>query len=325
MSDPSCNIGYVADADILRDLREQVLDESQSLPGLLRKCLALGAITGSDQLRAWATNELKGYPTDVPLPPYRELVAPMFIDRRGGVEYARGMQINHLHIPSDLRQYVPETVDFRQSVDELAALANSTETAHTMSYSIFSLVTGRWSRKLPMYQEITALYYKVAPESIGGIVGAIRTTLVAMVVDMSRSLPLDSLPTGAKVNEVVQVHIGSGDRYEVNIGGSNSGNIGQGSNFSQVQNTSVPTELVELLTRLRAGLDEVKNVDDRAEAEQAIEDFEESVSEDNPKPEKIKRRWAILERVVTALGVAGLSEAVKQGAPVLIDHLQLMM
>lgn len=46
---------------LLRSLFTQVLDESQALPGLLRKCLALGAETGSESLRSWARNELNGY------------------------------------------------------------------------------------------------------------------------------------------------------------------------------------------------------------------------------------------------------------------------
>lgn len=175
-----------------------------------------------------------------------------------------------------------------------------------------------------MFQKIDALYYKVLPSTFGGVVDTVRTTLVEMVFDMTKDVPLDKLPSQARVDQVVQVHVGS-TKYEVNISGSNSGNIGQGSNFSQVQNSSLPTELVDLLERLRAGLTEIENSDERAEAEQAIEDFEESVSEDNPKQEKIRRRWAILERVGTALGSAVLTEAVRQGAPVVADHLQLLI
>ena len=45
---------------LLQSLRESVLDESEALAGLLRKCLMLGAQTGSDSLRQWARYEVSG-------------------------------------------------------------------------------------------------------------------------------------------------------------------------------------------------------------------------------------------------------------------------
>ncbi|MCV7746188.1 hypothetical protein M3B82_008105 [Micrococcus luteus] len=47
-------------SSLLTDLRERVIDEAEPLPGLLRKCLMLGAQTGSQSLREWARFELKG-------------------------------------------------------------------------------------------------------------------------------------------------------------------------------------------------------------------------------------------------------------------------
>jgi hypothetical protein len=52
----------VTDA-LLRSLRERMLDESEPLAGLLRKCLLLGAETGSVTLRYWARKELNGTAT----------------------------------------------------------------------------------------------------------------------------------------------------------------------------------------------------------------------------------------------------------------------
>lgn len=315
----------MADVNILRSLREQVLDESESLVGLLRKCLALGALTGSDELREWANNELKGYPDDAPLPSYRSITAPLFIDSMGGNMYSKGQQINHLQIPKDLREYVPETLAFRQPLEELVQTATSSQKSLRMGYAIFSLVAAKWTETLGMFQSINSLYFLVSPSSVAGMVSMIRTTLVEIVIDLAKDVPLDSLPSKARVDSVLQVHVGSNDSYEVHVGGSNSGNIGQGSNFAQVQINSLPKELVDLFATLRATLPEVTDDEQRADAKQAIDDLEESVSENNPKPEKVKRRWAMLERVGTALGAAALTQAVKEGAPVIIDHLQLMM
>lgn len=314
----------MGDADILQSLREQVLDESESLAGLLRKCLALGAVTGSDELREWANNELKGYAEDSPLPSYRRLSAPLFVDTMSGPNYVRNQQISRIQIPSDLRKHVPETLDFRQSIDEIAQMAEADESTHKMGYGIFSVVAAQWSAQLPMFQDVTALYYQVSPSALVGMVGTIRTTLVEIVIDMAKDVPLNSLPTRAKVDSVVQVHVGTNNSYEVNVGGNNSGVIGQGTGFTQTQNASVPAELVALIGQMRSALPEVADDDQRADVAQAIDDFEESVSEDDPKPEKVKRRWRALERFGTAVTSAVLTEAVKDAAPLIAENFHVL-
>jgi len=314
----------VGDADILKDLRDQVLDESQSLVGLLRKCLALGTVTGSEELRVWANNELKGYPEGVRVPEYRQLYAQLLMNSVSGQFHATGQQIDRLLIPEDLRVLVPEQLHLRQPVGELAEMA-SREKAITMTGPTFPIVASRWSQQLPMFQDVLSLYWSMLPSTISGIVDNVRTTLVEIVIDMAKDVPLDKLPSKAQVDSVVKVHVGPNNQYEVNVGGNNSGVIGQGQGFTQIQNQSVSTELVDLIGKLRATLPEIADDEQRADAEQAIADFEESVSEDDPKPDKIKRRWAWLERVGTAIGSAVLTQAVKDGAPVVMDHLQLLM
>lgn len=324
MSDRICSIGSVAGADILRSLRDLVLDESEALPGLLRKCAVLGADTGSDDLRAWANNELKGYADDATLPPYRFVTAQLYINKFGGYQVMTHHPITRSHIPKDLRYLVPEKVHFRQSVEELSGLAASSRDQVTMSGPTFALAADQWTQRFGEFQGVSAIYFEVPTPAIKGVVDMVRTTLLEMVIDMTKDVPLDKLPSQAKVDRVLQVHTGS-NNYEVNIGGSNSGIIGQGSNFSQVQNSSVSEELIDLISALRATLPEITDEEQRADAEQAIADFEESVSEDDPKPEKAKRRWAMLERVCSAIGNAVLNQAVKEGAPVVMEQLHLMV
>lgn len=322
---PSWHDGFVADTDILKSLREQVLDESQTLVGLLRQCLALGAVTGSDELRAWATNELKGYDDDAPLPSYRSIAAPLFIDTISGRFHSKGQQVSRVQIPDDLIGGVPETIDFRQPIEEIVQTATADKAYQQMGYGTFAYVAAKWSQKLPMFQEITSLYYSVSTSAVAGIVSTVRTTLVEIVIDLAKDVPLESLPSKAKVDGAVQVHINSNDNNSINVAGSNSGVIGQGAGSTQIQNNSAPTELIDLIAKLRAGLPEVADDEQRADAAQAIDDFEESVSEDNPTAGKVKRRWALLERVSAAIGNAVLNQAVKEGTPLVTDQIQLMM
>lgn len=316
----------MADADILGNLREQVLDESQTLVGLLRRCLALGDVTGSDDLRSWAKNELVGYPDDAPLPPYRSITAPLFIDSMGGNTISKGQQINRLQVPKALREIVPESIDFRQPIQEVAQMAASSRQYQRMGYEVFSLVAAEWTKSLGPFQSINAIYYQVSTNAIAGIVDMARTSLVDTVIDLAKTVPQESVPSKTTVDTAVHVHIGSQDNnYSVSIGGSNSGVIGQGAGSVQIQNHSAPTELLPIITQIRAALADVSDPDEKADAEQAIDDFEEAASADAPDPEKVKRRWALLERVSKAIGNAVLNQAVKEGTPLVMDQIQLMM
>lgn len=310
------------DADILRSLRDQVLDESESLVGLLRKCLALGAVTGSDDLRAWATNELRGYADEAAVPEYRQLHAQLFVDSTsGGV--SRREKLSSLQVPTDLRQYVPEKVYLRQPIEELAQMSAS-DKATTMSAEGFPIAAVLWTQQLDnMFQRIDSLYYRILPSTIAGLVGLVRTTLVEIVIDLAKDVPLESLPSKAKVDSVVQVHVGSKDSYQVSVG-TNQGIVGQGPASTQIQNNSAPVELTALLSQMRDALAEVEDPEKRSDAEQALDDFDEAVSEEDPKPEKIKRRSRALERVSTAIGTAFMTQAAKDAVAIAADHFHLL-
>jgi hypothetical protein len=62
---------------LLAQIADEVLDDSVALTSLLRKCLMLGARSGSDQLRTWVTRELEGYVGVPELPTYRRAPAAM--------------------------------------------------------------------------------------------------------------------------------------------------------------------------------------------------------------------------------------------------------
>lgn len=71
--------------NLLFQLRNAVIDENEPTAGLLRKCIVLGAYTGSEQLKRWARSELNGYTDQDELPVYRTIPAPILsMDFRSG-------------------------------------------------------------------------------------------------------------------------------------------------------------------------------------------------------------------------------------------------
>jgi len=304
----------MTDAALLQNLRARVLDETESLAGLLRACLVLGAVTGSENLRSWAGRELKGYADDEEVPSYRMQILPLYMDSVSGNYWSKGQSISPLQIPATLREHIPESMQFKQPVDELEQLAASSDDSLRIGSQGFPALAAMWSQELPMFQDVQALYWRVSTSTLAGMLGMVRTTLVEMVVDMTHDVPYDGLPTKSQVDSAVQVHVhGPGDHYQVTVG-TNSGVIGQGAGSTQTQHAGVtPADLAQLIVKMRDALAEVTDPDDRSDVEQAIDDFEEAVSEDDPEPEKVQRRSRALNRIASAVGGAILVTAASEG------------
>ncbi|MCZ1073269.1 hypothetical protein NXT08_24900 (plasmid) [Rhodococcus pyridinivorans] len=309
--------------NLLHSLRERVLDESAPVAGLLRACLMLGAETGSVDLRRWASKELRGY-DDGDVPAYRKLALPLFADSVSGNVVTTGQLISILHVPEKYRDRVPSEVVFRQSVEELEAMATNGPDTQKFTSDVLPAVAAAWSTEIGAFQEITSLYWKVGRTSIAGIVGMVRTTLVEMVADMTKGVPMNELPSKNQVDSAVQVNLyGSQDQYTTNVG-TNSGVIGQGAGSQQTQMNygAVSAQLAELIAQMRSALDEVPDSDDRADVEQAIDDFEDAVTS-NAEPEKVQRRARALQRVASAVGSAVLSAAATEGAQLALQAIGL--
>ncbi|MCP2317943.1 hypothetical protein APR12_003296 [Nocardia amikacinitolerans] len=226
----------VADAELLRNLRERVLDESESLAGLLRTCLALGAVTRSEVLRSWASSELKGYEGRAEVPDYRKLRLPLYLDSMSISQvYVPGQSVSRYMAPADAQDLIPELVSFRAPIEDLAGMADSKET-HQIRLESLKFAASRWNgARKDGDPWIADLYYKVSSASLAGVLSVVRTTLVEMVMDMAKDVPLDQLPTRRQADAAVHVYVnGSRDEYHVNVE-NNTGVIGQGPAGTQAQ------------------------------------------------------------------------------------------
>lgn len=242
----------VADAALLRDLRERVLDEGESLAGLLRTCLALGTVTGSDALRLWASSELRGYGVGAEVPAYRKLPLPLFVDSISLTNViVRGHSVSRHMAPADAQELIPALVAFRSPIEHLVGMAEGGGN-HKIRLESLKFAAAKWNAARGDYDpEIADLYYMVSDTAVGGIVSVVRTTLVEMVMDMAREVPLDQLPTRRQTDAAVQLHIGgSYTEYRVDVQ-DNRGVIGQGPSATQSQNSGPSSIARRLWNRFR--------------------------------------------------------------------------
>lgn len=203
----------------LRQLRSRVLDEDQSLAGLLRACLMLSAETHSEELRTWATKELNGYEAEDELPTYRRLGdPPLFIDTTSGPHSVTGQQIGRLQVPEFARDGLPDELLLHQPIEELERLA-AQDDAVRLGYSAFADLAAMWTNQLGAFQSVDGVYYKVLPSTMAGIISRVRTMLVQLVADLADGLPLDDLPSRERVDSAVNVNVyGKGNRLNWNHG-----------------------------------------------------------------------------------------------------------
>jgi hypothetical protein len=215
----------------LNSLRGRVLDESESLAGLLRACLMLGTETHSENLRGWASKELNGYDEDDELPEYRRLTLPMYLDSTSGPHVTRGQQISPLQVPESVRAVVPEIpreVDLRGPITELEHMATTSDESIRLAPGWFAELAALWSTKLgSSFQHIDAVYFKATPNTIAGVVSRVRTMLVELISEISSGSAGDVPPSGNQVDTAVNFHI-YGKGHKVNWNQSSPGAVAGG-------------------------------------------------------------------------------------------------
>lgn len=164
---------------LLSSLRERVLDESEPLAGLLRKCLMLRAETGSEALRQWARYEVSGYGDDVGVPSFRLLPAlPISVNSINGNTWAKNQTFNRLQLPVEARKGVPESFPLRQPVEELESLVGKSSVSVTSTGLAYAQTV--WNSKLGPFQQIVGMSYVLPGGSLSGVLGRFVRSLLTL-------------------------------------------------------------------------------------------------------------------------------------------------
>lgn len=306
-------------SSLLASLRENVLDESQSLAGLLRKCLMLGAETGSDSLRQWARLELSGYPEDAPLPDYRKITgAVISVDSQSGNTWMTGQLISRIQIPPEAREYVPEELYFRQPMEELARLAESNGV--TLGSPGLAMAQSIWNGKLNMFQKIVSMHYKLSSSVVSGILGQVRTRLVDVVADLTASTPLRELPNKSAVDAAVLERIQvTGDNYNTTINAAN-GPVAIGAGATAKAGLTVE-EVLELLQEAKQQADDNRDIEPEIASEfrDAIQELQDVVQRQEPQRDEVERKVGKLRSALDKIGDTVLTTSAASATSALLQ------
>ncbi|MFC7593690.1 hypothetical protein ACFQU3_00080 [Terrabacter sp. GCM10028922] len=299
---------------LLQSLRGHVLDESQSLAGLLRKCLVLGAETGSDALRDWARRELNGYGDEDVLPDYRNVGrVPISIDSVSGRWHSTQQALSYLQIPQGVRKFIPEELLLRQPVDELEAWVVKDETI-TMSSGMMPAAAQMWSQQLGPFQEVLRMYWALSPALVAGILGRVRNTLVDFVAELTSDVPLTELPTRATVDAAFAAKVmHMGDTYNTHIAGP-SGPVAVGKRAKAEQEGVSLNDVILVLGKVQAYADAVEDESARRELLDAVDDLKEAASRDQLDADEVKAKGERLKALGAKVGVGALAAATSGAA-----------
>lgn len=301
---------------LLRSLRDAMIDESESLAGLLRKCLLLGAETKSDQLRDWARRELNGYADEEEVPEYRRIFSPPIVmDSQSGPTWATGQVITRLNLPTAAQKYVGEYLDIRQPIEEVESLAQQGSLSFTTNG--LSVAMSVWNKELPMFQNIIGLKFSMSGSVLSGILGQIRTRLVEIIADLTADTPLAELPRRARVDEVVAERLGlARDVYNTTINQSGgAAAIGAGASAA----SSHGLEIDEVLRLLEAARQAGAHLaaDAVAELDEAVEDLKSTLKDGSPNTGDVVKKAGKLQALAERLGVTAVSAATSSATTLL--------
>lgn len=294
-----------------------MLDESEPLAGLLRKCLLLGAETGSVTLREWARKELNGY-GDVDETPDHRTVAGWAIsmDSISGNTWTKGQVIDRHQLPRKAWEYVPETLTFKQPVEELEELAGQP----TLSFvsSGLAMAASIWNEQLGPFQSVVGLSYVMSGSVVAGILGQIRTRLVDLIADLTAETPLLELPRKEQVDAAVDHRIGHfRDVYNTTIHTADGPvAIGEHAN-ARSEGISIEDALLLLDEVSRAAAD-VEGAH-RTELLEAVADLRAAVAEKSPDTGDVVRKIGRLRAVANKIGVASVAGAAGGAAQALTE------
>jgi hypothetical protein len=207
------------DSSLIAQIENGAVDGLASLAEALRKCVVLGGRSGSEELRDWATRELKGYSVADELPEYRRVPAQIQIDGATMTGLVTGQPIARSSLPDFVGEHIREEVEMRDGVgaiEELIRTAETTGDRIKLSLPMGGDVARIMNADL-QGQRILSIYWAVAPVALHGVLDQIRTALTLLVAELRAHTPEnEAVPSADVASQAVQVVV-SGKRHRVSV------------------------------------------------------------------------------------------------------------
>lgn len=181
--------------------------------------IALGGHARSESLRAWALRELQGYEgTDVPIPNYRRITAPLVMDGLMGMYKFTEQPVSMFDLPDFARDNLGDELRLGKGVGQIESLViRSAGRTVQLGPAMAAEIAVFMSQNSP--RQVLRLYWAVHPSTLEGILDQVRTRLVQLVGELRASMSHGQKdPTPGQVAQALQnINIVTGDNSSVTV------------------------------------------------------------------------------------------------------------
>ena len=251
------------------------------------------------------------------MPQYRRLSGvPISMNSISGNTWATGQTISRFQLPEEAWEYVPETMSFKQPVEELEQMAGQ----KFLSFSSpgLSMAQTIWNRQLGPFQSINGLSYTMTGSVIAGMVGQIRTQLVDIIADLTADTPMSELPSKGQVDAAVSEHIGASAVFNTTIHAA-SGPVAIGTDaLAKTEGLSVEDVLRLLDAVQKAAASDVAEAD-QAEVLAAVTDLRVALSKETPDTGDVVKKAGRLRSLGVKIGGASMMAATEGASSALME------
>ncbi|MFJ2832600.1 hypothetical protein ACIPC1_34460 [Streptomyces sp. NPDC087263] len=200
-------------------LEDDVLDERCPLAPILLQVIAPGGHAHSEPLRAWALRELQGYEgTDVPIPDYRRITAPLVMDGLAGMYKFREQPVSMFDLPDFARDCLGDELRLGKGVGQIESLItrNTSQTVQ-LGPAMAADIAVFMSQNSP--RQVLRLYWAVHPSALEGVLDQVRIRLVQLVGELRAAMSHGQQdPTPAQVAQALQnINIVTGNNSSVTV------------------------------------------------------------------------------------------------------------
>lgn len=172
--------------DLLTEIQRDAINESKSLTSALMKCISLGGLAGSADLREWASRELNGYPNRQDLPDYRIITAPLLMDGFApGVQF-RGKQVTVIDLPEETRDDISDELRLTAGVGEIEGLIRQADArggSIPLGPSAGAELALWMTHEIGRYH-VERVYWSVNAAVLRGVISVMRAKLVELMAEM---------------------------------------------------------------------------------------------------------------------------------------------
>lgn len=285
---------------LLREIQNDAVNSNVKVSDLLRKCKILAYRLGNIDFKNWVEYELNGYPKDLEeLPEYRVLNN---VNSKGHFSGAFGSGLRNADVPTynlpkDLQESLSKA-NFYSPIATLENLANGDSSVVTQDWK--PLVVAHYGDG--MYDGYVCMQaWKIIPTSfVIGVVDTIKTKILNFALEIEM-INKDAGNVESNTNPIPQEKVSQ--IFNINISG-NVGNLASGNSHSNIQqsnNTEIPKEFMELITKIK----DVKEDDNKVlqELEDRIEELGRNVGTKNYKEKYLELMGFLSDHTTVVSGL----------------------